>query len=194
MPMTALFNKPEQPRSVNPNVEKEFLEPYKFIEIKNTKHLVIPKGIKSKATKKTYICFVRQLTACGISFDDCVFYGDNFENENVCKKLLKVLSVMQEKLLESEYQGQLPRPNAAAKLHIDNRNTGKTFLLLQKKDGTFPNRPPNCGSGVIFVGDWKTEKEFNDKFSNHKVKKISYRSPLERLIARTKIQKKYFRI
>ena len=65
MPMSIL-KKPEQPRSVNPNVDKEFLEPYKFVEIKNTKHLVIPKGIKSTATRKTYTAAVRQLVATGL--------------------------------------------------------------------------------------------------------------------------------
>ena len=193
MPMSIL-KKPEQPRSVNSEVDKEFLEPNKLREIKNTNHLLIPKGLNTNSTKRTYTCLVRQLTACGISLEDCVVYGENREEKNVCKKLLKVLSVMQEKLLESEYQGQLPRPNEYGKLHIENRAAGKTFLLLQKKDGTFPRKPQNCGSGVLFVGDWKTEEEFNAKFSKHHVKKISYRSALARLIAKTKIQKKYFRI
>ena len=190
MPMSIL-KKPEQPRSVNPNVDKEFLEPFKFVEIKYTKHLVIPKGLNSSPYKRSLTSLVRELTASGISFDDCVLYGENREEQNACKKLLKVLSVMQEKLLDSEYQSELPRPTELGKLHIENRGAGKTFLVLQKKDGTFPKPPHNCGSGVIWCAGWKTEEEFNSKFSKPQVKKISYRSPLERLVAITKIQKRY---
>ncbi len=193
MPMSIL-KKPEQPRSVNPNVDKEFLEPYKFVEIKNTKHLVIPNGLTFGPSKKGITALVRTLTATGISFNDCVVYGENREEQNVCKKILKVLSVMQEKLLESEYQGELPRPNEGGKLHIKSRGSGKTFLLLQKKDGSFPKKPSNCGSGVLYWGAWETEEEFNSKLSKNRVKRISYKSPLEKLIAITKIQKKYFRI
>ena len=98
---------------------------------------------------------------------------------------------MQEKLLESEYQGELPRPNEGGNLHIKSRGAGKTFLLLQKKDGSFPKKPSNCGSGVLYWGAWETEEAFNSKLSKNRVKRISYKSKLARLVAITKIQKKY---
>jgi len=187
--VTALFNKPEQPRSVNPNVDKEFLEPNKFKEIKNTKNLLIPKGIKSTATRKTYTAAVRQIVAAGFTLKDCVIYGDNFEDENVCKKLLKLLCKYEEQLLKTEYSGVRPRPLKETILHYSNRKSNKTYLLLQKEDGTYP-KPPDNGSGVMFIGDTEPFADFDKK----RVKKISYKSKLARLVAITKIQKKYFRI
>lgn len=194
MPMNPLFNKPEYPRSVNPNIDKEFLEPNKFKEIKNTNHLIIPKGINSTAKRETFIAVVRQIVAAGFSMQDCVIHGDNREEKNVCKKLHKVLCKFEEKLIQSEYDGQLPKPLNATKVHLKNRKSKKTFILLQKKDGTYPKRPPNCGSGVLFIGDSNPSEEFDKNQSLNRVKKIAYKSPLARLIAITKIQKKYFRI
>ena len=190
MPMTTLSNKPEQPRSVNPNVDKEFLEPNKFKEIKDTKHLIIPKGIKSTATRKAFTAAVRQLVAAGFSLKDCTIYGDNRAEKNACKKLHKVLCEFEEKLLQSEYAGERPRPLKEAIVHYENRKSEKTFILLQKADGTYPKRPPNCGSGVMFIGDTNPAAELD----KNRVKKVSYASKLARLVAITKIQKKYFRI
>ena len=208
--MKPLTNKPEQPRSVNQNVDQEFLEPNKSREIKNTRHLIIPKGlnIKSKNPKQMFTAFIRQLVACGISVKDFSFHGDNFEEANACKKLLKVLCKMEEKLLESEYQGQLPMPNDRGKFILEERKLNKTFLLLEKRDGTFPKKPKGCGAGVVFIGHWKTPEEYLAKFKKqcngiglalgisdkNRVKKISYRSPLARLVALTRIQKRFFRI
>tara|TARA_Y100001978_G_C23634389_1_gene405071 strand:- start:376 stop:948 length:573 start_codon:yes stop_codon:yes gene_type:complete len=190
MPMTPLFEKPEQPRSVNPNVDKEFLEPNKFKEIKNTKHLIIPKGIKSTATRKAYTAAVRQLVAAGFSLKDCTIYGENREEKNVCKKLHKVLCEFEKKLIQSEYSGERPKPLKEARVHYENRKSEKTFILLQKADGTYPKRPPNCGSGVLFIGDTDPWADLD----RNRVKKLSYTSKLARLVAITKIQKKYFRI
>ena len=187
--MTTLFNKPEHPRSVNPNVDKEFLEPNKFIEIKNTRNLLIPKGIKSTATKKAYTAAVRQIVASGLSIKNCVIYGDNFEDENVCKKLHKFLYKYEEQLLKTEYAGERPRLLKSILDQIKNRMPNKTYLVLQKENGTYP-KPPKDGSGIIFIGDTDPWAELD----KNRVKKVSYKSKLARLVAITKIQKKYFRI
>ena len=107
--MKPLNKKPELPRSVNLNVDKEFLEPNKFRNIKNTKHLTIPKGLNFKHSKSTLIAMVRQSVAAGLSMKDCIFYGDNLEEETACRKLHQILCAYEEKLLESEYEGILPK-------------------------------------------------------------------------------------
>ena len=136
-------------------------------------------------------CFVavQHYNMFGFSLKDCIIYGDNFEDENVCKKLLKLLCIYEEQLLKTEYSGKRPKPLKETILHYANRKSNKTYLLLQKEDGTYP-KPPDNGSGVMFIGD----KDPWVDLDKNRVKKISYTSKLARLVAITKIQKKYFRI
>ena len=176
-----VLKKPKLPRSANLNVDKEFLEPNKFKEIKNTNHLKIPKGLNTSTTKKTLIAMVRQFVASGLSMKDCVFYGDNREEESACRKLHKVLCEYEEKLLNSEYGGQLPRPLPQTQLHLLKRKSIKTYILLQKKDGTYPKKPHNCGSGVLYIGD------ISPLIKQTLVKKITYKSKLSKLISNTKM-------
>ena len=110
--------------------------------------------------KKLLILLIIPLLSFGQLFtieNDFIAYGETPEDLKLCRKVYKILCKIERSLKVTDFPNGIPDPQPETKEHFKLRKSDKTAILIQRNDGTWPEKSEKYGvSGYFRIGEINT--------------------------------------
>lgn len=131
---------------------------YKNKKVSGVAYLAVPPALCHRHSIKFYSKLVRYLLAAGFSIEnDFIAYGETPEDLKLCRKVYKILCKIERSLMVTDFPNGIPDQLPETKEHFKLRKSDKTAILIQRNDGTWPEKSEKYGaSGYFRIGEINT--------------------------------------